>query len=652
MLKKGISAIFLLVAIVLVSPGARAGVPDWLHAAAQQPAKHYADDVNAVVLLDDQETTIRDTGEIVTLRRIAYRILRPEGKTVAGFGLGFDAETKINYLRGWSITVKGQEYEAKDKDAFERSATTYEVYSDVKERILIVPGADVGTVVGFEYEHKGRPYIFQDQWSFQREYPIEHTRYELRLPPGWEYRADWIHHSANEPVERNGAYTWELSDIPRIETEYHRQTEDALAGSMVVTFFSEKIKNQTYKSWKDFGFWYNQLAAGTREPTAALQQKVVELAPASMSPLERIKTLARFAQRDIRYAEIQIGIGGYRPHSAGDTFSHRYGDCKDKATMLGAMLSQIGVKSYSVLVRTDRGVYTENTPPSSQFNHMIIAIQLPEASSSQPMPGVYEHPKLGRLLIFDPTNDLVPFGQMPFYEQDNYGLLITEQGGEMIHLPISKPESNRVTRTAKLTLLPDGTLKGDVEEVRTGTEAYKARSRYSHQTESDRKKALEQSLGGSMTALHLDSMDAQNVDNIEGDLVLHYQFTAEHYAKNAGPLLLVRPRVTGEKMGALDSTKPRRYAYQFDSPALETDSFEISLPEGYKVDELPDPAKTSLSFGEYNSKITNAGNVLKYTREYKITSPLIPAERIGELNRFFREINMDEKSIAVLKRAN
>ncbi len=147
-------------------------------------------------------------------------------------------------------------------------------------------------------------------------------------------------------------------------------------------------------------------------------------------------------------------------------------------------------------------------------------------------------------------------------------------------------------------------------------------------------------------------MEAQNVDNIESDLILRYNFTAEHYAKNAGPLLLVRPRVAGEKLSAFDGTKPRHYAYEFDSPALETDIFEISLPDGYKIDELPDPAKASFSFGEYNSKLENAGNVLKYSRKYKITSSSVPPERIGDLKKFFHQINMDEKNMAVLKKGN
>jgi hypothetical protein len=110
--------------------------------------------------------------------------------------------------------------------------------------------------------------------------------------------------------------------------------------------------------------------------------------------------------------------------------------------------------------------------------------------------------------------------------------------------------------------------------------------------------------------------------------------------------------VLGEKIGALDSTKPRHYPYEFDVPTLQTDTFQFDLPDGYKVDELPEAAKADFAFGEYSSRIENDGATLKYTREYRVKATSVPAERIGELSKFFREINQDERNMAVLKKAN
>lgn len=651
MIQKATKLPILFVLIMLLAPlAARADAPDWLRSLAKQPAKTYADDVNAVILLDDQSTTIKENGDIVEHERIALRVLRPEGRAFAEYPVVYDSDSKVSFLRGWSINNKGQEFEA--KDAMERTLSSYEVYSDNKMKSVRVPGVEVGTVVGFEFEKTKHPFIYQDFWGFQTFLPVEQSRYELHLASGWRFRSDWVNHEEKKPTEEGGALVWQLNDIPYIEREPRRPSYAALAGRMVVTFLSDKTPNKSYRDWAEFGSWYSQLSTGVREPSPALQQKVVEMAPASMPLLERIKTLARFAQHDVRYVEIKIGVGGWRPHNAGDVFSHRYGDCKDKATVLSSMLAQIGVKSYYMLVHTERGTVTEKSPPQAMFDHMILVIALPDASYPKPMPAMFDHPKLGRLLIFDPTNEMVPFGEIPPYEQDNYGLMVSELGGDLIHLPLSAPEANQISRKSKLKLLADGSLQGEVEETRTGYEAMQERFILQRETDKDRKKLIERILGRSLSSFQVDSFEIVNADDIEKDLVLRYKFTADHYAKNAGALMLLRPRVVGEMAGAWDNSKPRHYAYQFDAPHVLRDEVEITLPDGFKVDELPEPAKSMFAFGDYTSKIEASGAVLKYQREYKIRATLVPMDKISDLKKQFAEINTDERSTAVLKRVN
>jgi hypothetical protein len=652
-LKKAISAAFFFALFSFSNGLAQAEVPDWLRSLSKQPVKTYADDVNAVVLLDDNVTTVKENGDIVHHNRRALRILRPEARIRASImEVGYNSYTKVNYLHGWSITSKGQEYETKSSDIMERNVTTYEVYSDLKEKAVKLAGAEVGTVVGFEYETLEHPYKFQDFWNFQEFDPVERSHYELHLASGWRVKTDWQNHKEEKATEENGGLHWQVIDVPRIENEPRRPPAEALAGLVVFTFLSDKDPGKSYRDWAEFGSWYTQLATGVRDVNPGLQQKVQELAPANLPLLDRIKSLAQFAQHDVRYVEISIGKGGWRPHNATDIFTHRYGDCKDKATVLSSMLAQIGVKSYYVLVNTERGIVNEKSPPMAYFDHMIIAISLPEASYSKSMPGLYQHPKLGRLLIFDPTNEFVPFGQIPPYEQANYGLLVGDQGGELIPLPLSPPEANGVTRNAKMKLLPDGTLQGEIEERYTGFNAYLGRSFLQHESENDRKKIIERLVANSLGNFQLDKYELVNANDIDQDLIIKFNFSAAHYAKSAGSMLLVRPRVLGELAGPWDANKPRHYAYEFRGPFLDRDTVEITLPDGFKVDELPDPAKATFPFAEYVSKTESLGGTLKYTREYKQLTTQVPMEHIDELKKFFSQINLDEKNMAVLKKVN
>ena len=81
-----------------------------------------------------------------------------------------------------------------------------------------------------------------------------------------------------------------------------------------------------------------------------------------------------------------------------------------------------------------------------------LAIKLPDGLTDPSLVATIQHPKLGRILFFDPTNDLIPFGQLPGYLQANYGLLVTPEGGELIELPQQPSTMNSISRTANLTL--------------------------------------------------------------------------------------------------------------------------------------------------------------------------------------------------------
>ena len=313
-------------------------------------------------------------------------------------------------------------------------------------------------------------------------------------------------------------------------------------------------------------------------------------------------------QRDIRYVAIEIGIGGYQPHPAADVFHFRYGDCKDKVTLLGSMLQVIGVKSYYVVAQTDRGIVQPDFPSPVAFDHMIIAIRLPDDVPSDGLWAIVEHPKYGRLLYFDPTDPYTPLGYIPSYEQRNYGLLVTPDGGELVPLPLSAPSTNRLLRTGQLKLTSTGDLTGDIQEVRWGGPAATERAWLLQTAPADRVKVIEEILGKQLANFRLTGATIGNLESYDQTLTLNYKFVAESYASDAGNLLLMRPRVLGNKRGIVDSDKPRKYPIEFPEATLQTDDFQITLPPGYVADDLPDAVDVKSEFASYKSKTEISGN--------------------------------------------
>jgi hypothetical protein len=135
---------------------------------------------------------------------------------------------------------------------------------------------------------------------------------------------------------------------------------------------------------------------------------------------------------------------------------------------------------------------------------------------------------------------------------------------------------------------------------------------------------------------------------------VRYEFTADRYAKSAGDLLVVRARVLGEKGTGVaegEGDDSRKLPVEFDDTSLQTDDFEITLPPGYTVDDLPRPTKTETEFASYTSQTQVTGNKIHYTRTYQVKKVMIPLDQMDALRKFNRQIASDERASVVLKRA-
>lgn len=647
----GFAAVYL-----ISSPRALAGgdAPQWMHALAGVSLPAYDEKTSAVLLYSETNVTVVSAEKVTTQVREAYKIIRPEGRSRGTVFVYFNPERKIKSLHGWCIPAQGKDFEVKDKDTTEvsHSRPGAELITDVKSKVLRIPAPEPGNIIGYEYEVEERPFFMQDMWSFQETDPVRESRYSLLLPSGWEYKASWLNHAEIKPSQNGNWSQWVVTDVKGIRKEEAMPPRDGVAGAMVVSFFpAGGPALNGFADWKGMGRWYENLVGERIQASPAIKQEVATLTGQKNSQLEKMRALAGFAQHDIRYVGIELGIGGWQPHPAADVLSNRYGDCKDKATLLRSMLREIGVDSYHVVINDVRGAVTLRTPAHNGFNHAILAIQLPPGIDDPSLVATIQHPKLGRILFFDPTNDLIPFGQIPGYLQANYGLLVSPDGGELVELPQQPTSMNSIERVARLTLDPSGNLKGEVKETRLGMRA--AIERYRLRTvnrDTDRIKPIEELLSGSLGSFRITSASLVNFQQTDKPFGFNYAFESENYAKIAGNLLFVRPRLIGEKGSALLETKePRRFAIELDEPTRDTDSFEFTLPAGYVVDDLPPPVDADYSFASYHSKITVKGNVVAYTRTFEVKELSVPVEQADDLRRFYRTIAGDERNTMVLK---
>lgn len=657
----GIACLLIVVALVGFSAQpakASSDAPPWMHTLTSVPLPDHDEKTDAILLYYEQIVTVQNNGKIRRVIRSAYRILRPAGESYGTVVAISSSQYKLLSVHGWCIPASGKDFEVKEKDAMETAAPDVpygELVSEVRAKILKIPDAESGSIVGSEIEQEDSLFVLQDIWSFQKRVPVREARYTLQLPSGWQYQAAWVNADEIKPASTgNNQWQWVVSNVKEIHHEPDMPAWNGVAAHMVVSLIPPDGTRKGFVTWAEMATWSSTLAQGKRDPSPEITQRVAELTAGKTDTTAKMQAIADYVQRNIRYVAIELGIAGWQPHAAKDIYSNQYGDCKDKATLTSAMLKQIGVDSYYIFVYTVRGRVTAASPPEQSFNHAILGIRLPDDVKDPSLQAIYVHPALGRILIFDPTDVMTPLGGLRGPLQGNYGLLATPDGGELVELPILASQASGIRRAAKLTLSGTGTLSGEVIDMRYGDYARSQRYAYlDMKKKEDQVKPIEVLLSQSLGTYQITKATIANLDVRDAPFSLSYSFIASGYAKSVGDLLLVRPRVLGEKSSdILEKKEPRKYPVEFEGPRKDADRIEIVLPDGYQVDELPPPADVDFPFGSYHSKMEVQGKTLVYTRTFEIKEVSVPLDKIDDLKKFYRIIGSDERGTAVLKTAH
>jgi len=625
-------------------------VPQWGLDAAKTHTPDYDKDAASVVLFDEYLETIDAQGRAVEREREAIRILKPQGRHNT-CEVAYDADEKINYFRVWTIAADEKQYQAQDTDFVEEGDTSVPVMlSTEKARIAHPPAVDVGAVEICESEELLEPYIHEKDWQIQTGIPVVFQALEVDLPAGRAHTEAWHNYQPVKPVEvEPNHWRWEVKDSHAlILRDVHSAPElAALAARMAVQWGDAAVEGKD-NQWRAIGQWFTTLEANRPDPTPEITAKAQELAAGAPDFYAKLSRVADYVQKNIRYFIVERGIGGLQANHASDIFRNRYGDCKDKTTLTISMLQAIGIHAVYMPVDVHRGV-VDPDEPSLEGDHMITAIEIPAEVQDPRIKAVVKAKDGKRYLIFDPTNERTPIGNLPSYLQGGYGTLVAGSASQIIALPVLDPDANGTEQKGSFTLSADGTLSGSVDTSHTGPEGAEFRSFLKETDAKEQREEWEHYIAETLPGVTLDAFQFIQPSALDKPLEFHFKVTAHQYAHVAGPLLLVRPRVVGSHAQFFDD-KPRIYPIDMNATGRWRDSFDIALPPGYVVDETPDPVSLDLDFASYHSSVSAKGNTLHYEREFVVRQVELPPGKAAAFRQLESAILSDEKAAAVLKK--
>lgn len=625
--------------------------PAWVHdAGANQPKTEFSAKVGSVTLLHEEHLTVSPDGKWSTTERGVVKVLQ-SGRHISAWRAYNPKSGRIRDFHGWLILPSGKETEySKDSVIDEALSAEYTYDEGRAKRLDCDPNAPPGAIFAYEVTQEEDTIFTTYPYSFQEREPVVVSRFVLTMPAGWEARAATFNRAEIMPAVQGNSYTWELRDLPWIEPEEHSPHFLSIAPWIGVTYFPSGGANpslQSLKNWPAVSRWLSGFVDPPAEPTAGVRAKAAELTRAATTELDKIRSIAAFVQQT-NYVEVAMNLtrgGGYTPHSADQVLARNYGDCKDKATLMRSLLKAAGIDSYAIVIFSgDREYVRQEWPSPMQFNHAIVAVRISDETKA---PAVVEHPALGRLLIFDPTDPVTPVGDLPNDEQASLALVIAGPNGDLVRMPQLPLPAARIERSVEAHLDTSGSLAAHLVTQYFGQSGRSVRYQTRHGGMDQLKQTLERAYSRRLGAVTLDKIHPE--DHVsENRMDLAVDVTVGQFGQlMQQKLLIVKPGALAPDSDYSFANKERKLPVRLES-RLRQDSVVLELPSGFSVDEIPDPVEIESPYGVYRASWKAANGAVTFQQSLQVKDTLASPSEYAKVKEFFDKVQGGQSAPVIL----
>ncbi len=583
----------------------------------------------AVVLLDRRVVRVHRNGLSRTFAQRVVQVVTERGaeenKEFAIHYTPGGEQVDVRQARIYRRDARGAlgVLEATDRSDQDLSEPWYGLYYDNRAEVVRFEGLRPGDVLEIQYlvddvssENQLADY-FGDLQYVAEAIPKRRWDYTLIAPAS---RAIHTNQPALPRLERtiteekdDRIYRFAATDVAKIETE------PAMPGLGEAAPY---LHVSTYATWGEVAAWYRRLVEEQLVPDDELRRTARGLVTRGMTDAERVRAVYDFVVTGTRYVGLEFGIHGYKPYKVTQVLARRFGDCKDKASLMIALLREVGVEAELVLVRTRRGGRLDPQPASlAIFDHAIVYV-----------------PKLDRYL--DGTAEFAGLSELPAEDQGVTVLRVNAGGGTLTETPVLPSGESRVERRWAATVSPSGDATVDEQLVIRGQAAPNWRSHY--QTPGERAERYGRVWSGRFPGARLTAVEMPRIEDRNAPVTVRSQVAVPRLGRLTAGHALELP-VTGRD-GDFVRTYARLSARRQDLvlayPWQHDEALDYRLPAGWRLTGGAPPPRTIESpFGRFRLSVEVEGGVLRVRSALDVTRARIPAGDYLRFRAFLGEVD-------------
>jgi len=594
---------------------------------------------NSVVLDENVEIDVTKLGKQTRKLHRVQLVLNKYGNNDISAFEKYDLDTKINKIEAYVYDASGNELEHfKKRDFKDVSAVdNISVFTDDRALYLNYTPTVYPYIIEFNSEIQNNTTVFIEDWDPIKGYSESTVKstYSLIYNPTNKPRTKTINFDGY-PIsvsENPNTIVCEANNLKAIKYEefgpqYHKIFPSA---SFVLNKFSLKGVQGYAENWQQFGSWMQStLLNDVRELPPSTIMEVKNLVHNATTNIEKTRLIYKYLQEKVRYISVQIDIGGWKPMLASEVDKLSYGDCKALANYTKALLDVLEIPSYYTLLYSDKSEYDFSEEYfGMQGNHVILGV-----------------PDGDEIVWLECTSQETPFGYVGNSNDNRDVLMITPEGGEIVHTKAYDYKSNTLETNAKITVDTTGGVETSHTSVYEGI-FYDDKYFIDRKSEDDLKEYY-LNKWSYINGYHIDSIE---IEDNKGEISFteNLDIDIPSYCSSIGDDLLFCPNIFNQFHLIPPRINKRLQDVYIPTGYTSKSNVEITVPENFSIDQLPEEKVIESQFGSYSISFQSLSeNKLTYQRKFIVKQGAFPPQEYKNFRNFLKKISKLDKTKILL----
>lgn len=556
----------------------------------------------------------------------------------------FEDITEISVViytnKGKKIKMSSADFQIVDS-----APSSWVFHDDDKELTYTLKELGEGYRTVIQYTKKVKRPEFFELFHFMSGYPMEKSRIEIVHSPTTELKF-FEQNLEKEQVLRetitlkkgNIQHVWEMNDLPEYKTEdgstdMNNHLPYLVAQIVKYELYGEEIKvigsaDDLHGYFQDFLLLKdeNEAKVKTKKEKGGMYEVVDSITAGMENELERMDTIFRWVQANVKYIAFEDGINGYVPRPCTEVMNNRYGDCKDMGNLLVEMLEYAQVSGAHVAWVGTRDIVflMSDIPTPMACNHVICVVDRPD----------------GGYYYLDATDSEGSYILPPRSIQSKDLLIhLGKDKFTLFKVPAVAAEKNYFKTVLRYHWDEDDSIRGTGSDYYGGYERSRRTYSLSNLDNEDLKTYVKNLALGGVNRYELDSFSIRNLNDKEQELIIDYEFAVDNLFVEDGDQLILNPSLFKPRITKYNTTD-HSFTRHKDYHRHVEYQYEFEIPAGYEVVHLPEGNSYEHELFSFHSSfaIENGVVVVKMMYEYNLLE--IPTDLYDEWNKFSSSINL------------